>query len=132
MKNHPARLEPGKGKYMLYFILNERAVSPLQNSFHKIGGASEKKIEQALFFPLGLHYLCKNYLFMEKDEIQKLTYSEAVAELEKIVREMQSDACSIDNLSRLTSRSLELLKVCKAKLLSTDEELKKILAELEA
>lgn len=99
---------------------------------HKIGGASEKKIEQALFFPLGLHYLCKNYLFMEKDEIQKLTYSEAVAELEKIVREMQSDACSIDNLSRLTSRSLELLKVCKAKLLSTDEELKKILAELEA
>lgn len=26
MKNHPARLEPGKGKYMLYFILNERAV----------------------------------------------------------------------------------------------------------
>ena len=101
-------------------------------AFNKIGGASEKKIEQALFFPLGLHYLCKNYLFMEKDEIQKLTYSEAVAELEKIVREMQSDACSIDNLSRLTSRSLELLKVCKAKLLSTDEELKKILAELEA
>ena len=89
-------------------------------AFNKIGGASEKKIEQALFFPLGLHYLCKNYLFMEKDEIQKLTYSEAVAELEKIVREMQSDACSIDNLSRLTSRSLELLKVCKAKLLSTD------------
>ena len=101
-------------------------------AFNKIGGASEKKIEQALFFPLGLHYLCKNYLFMEKDEIQKLTYSEAVAELEKIVREMQSDACSIDNLSRLTSRSLELLKVCKAKLLSTDEELKKIIAELEA
>ena len=101
-------------------------------AFDKIGGASEKKIEQALFFPLGLNYLCKNYLFMEKDEIQKLTYSEAVAELEKIVREMQSDACSIDNLSRLTSRSLELLKVCKAKLLSTDEELKKILAELEA
>ena len=101
-------------------------------AFDKIGGASEKKIEQALFFPLGLPYLCKNYLFMEKDEIQKLTYSEAVAELEKIVREMQSDACSIDNLSRLTSRSLELLKVCKAKLLSTDEELKKILAELEA
>ena len=105
---------------------------PVESRFNKIGGASEKKIEQALFFPLGLHYLCKNYLFMEKDEIQKLTYSEAVAELEKIVREMQSDACSIDNLSRLTSRSLELLKVCKAKLLSTDEELKKILAELEA
>ncbi len=69
---------------------------------------------------------------MEQEDLKKLTYTEAVAELEKIVREMQSDACSIDNLSRLTSRSLELLKICKAKLLSTDEELKKILAELEA
>ena len=69
---------------------------------------------------------------MEQEELQKLTYSEAVAELEKIVREMQSETCGIDNLSRLTSRSLELLKICKARLLSTDEELKKILAELEA
>ena len=32
--------------------------SLLALSFHKIGGASGKKIEQALFFPLGLHYLC--------------------------------------------------------------------------
>ena len=32
--------------------------SRLALSFHKIGGASGKKIEQALFFPLGLHYLC--------------------------------------------------------------------------
>ncbi len=27
-------------------------------SFHKIGGGSEKKIVQALFFSLTLHYLC--------------------------------------------------------------------------
>ena len=64
----------------------------------------------------------------EKD--QKMTYSEAIAELEKIVKEMQSENCSIDNLSAYTSRSLELLKKCKAKLLTTDEELKKILTEL--
>lgn len=64
----------------------------------------------------------------EKD--QKMTYSEAIAELEKIVKEMQSENCSIDNLSAYTSRSLELLKICKAKLLTTDEELKKILTEL--
>ena len=47
------------------------------------------------------------------------------------LREMQSENCSIDNLSALTSRSLELLKVCKAKLQSTDAEVKKILATLE-
>ena len=45
-----------------------------------------------------------------------LTYSQAIAELEKIVREIQSENCSIDNLSTLTSRSLELLKICTAKL----------------
>ena len=64
----------------------------------------------------------------EKD--QKMTYSQAIGELEKIVKEMQSENCSIDNLSANTTRSLELLKICKAKLQSTDEELKKILNEL--
>lgn len=64
----------------------------------------------------------------EKD--QKMTYSQAIGELEKIVKEMQSENCSIDNLSAYTTRSLELLKICKAKLQSTDEELKKILNEL--
>lgn len=64
----------------------------------------------------------------EKDN--QMTYSQAIAELEKIVREMQSENCSIDNLSAYTTRSLQLLKICKAKLLNTDEELKKILAEL--
>ena len=65
------------------------------------------------------------------DDLKTMSYSEAIAELERIVREMQSDSCSIDNLSRYTSRSLALLKVCQEKLLATDEELKKILAELE-
>lgn len=68
---------------------------------------------------------------MENND-EKLTYSAAISELEKIVREIQSDSCSIDNLSALTTRSLKLLKFCKSKLLTTDEELKKILAELEA
>lgn len=68
---------------------------------------------------------------MENND-EKLTFSAAISELEKIVREMQSDSCSIDNLSALTTRSLKLLKFCKSKLLTTDEELKKILAELEA
>ena len=67
---------------------------------------------------------------MEED-INKLTYSEAVGELEHIVQQMQSNDCSIDNLSKLTARSLQLLKVCKAKLTTTDEELKKILTELD-
>ena len=58
------------------------------------------------------------------------TYSEAVTELEEIVKQMQSNECSIDNLSELTTRSLELLQYCKDKLTKTDEELKKIFANL--
>ncbi len=65
------------------------------------------------------------------EENNKLTYTQAVNELEEIVRKMQSPDCSIDNLSKYTARSLELLKVCKTKLTTTDEELKKILAEFE-
>ena len=65
------------------------------------------------------------------DNNKPLTYSAAMAELEEIVKKMQSPDCSIDNLSTYTARSLELLKVCKAKLTATARELHKILKELE-
>ena len=52
--------------------------------------------------------------------------------LQRIVAEMQSENCSIDNLSEYTVRALELLKFCKAKLTATDEKLRKILDELES
>lgn len=65
------------------------------------------------------------------DNNKQLTYSAAMAELEEIVKKMQSPDCSIDNLSTYTARSLELLKVCKAKLTATDSELQKILKELD-
>ena len=61
---------------------------------------------------------------------EQITYSKAISELEDIIRKMQSNACSIDNLSQLTSRSLQLLTICKDKLTKTDEELKKILSQL--
>ena len=67
---------------------------------------------------------------MENQDISKMTYTQAVTELEEIVKKMQSPECSIDNLSQYTARSLELLKVCKAKLTATDEELKKVLDEM--
>ena len=67
---------------------------------------------------------------MDIQDISKMTYTQAITELEEIVKKMQSPECSIDNLSQYTARSLELLKVCKAKLTATDEELKKVLAEM--
>ena len=68
---------------------------------------------------------------MEEKDPTKMTYAEAIAELDTIVREMQSERCGIDNLSALTTRSLALLKVCKDRLTATDEEIKKILSTIE-
>ncbi|HIX26561.1 MAG TPA: exodeoxyribonuclease VII small subunit [Candidatus Barnesiella excrementigallinarum] len=60
----------------------------------------------------------------------KPTYAEAVAELEGIIKKLQNNEYEIDELQKCTARSLELLKFCKAKLFETDEELQKILNEL--
>lgn len=64
---------------------------------------------------------------MGKNDIK---YSEAIAELEAITAKMQSPDCDIDSLASLTSRALELLKICKDKLFKTDEEVKKCLQTL--
>ena len=60
----------------------------------------------------------------------EITYQKAISELEQIIQKMQSNQCTIDELSALTSRSLQLLTICKNKLIKTDEELKKILSQL--
>lgn len=64
---------------------------------------------------------------MEKKELK---YSEAIAELEAITAKMQSPDCDIDSLASLTSRALELLKICKQKLFKTDEEVRRCLETL--
>lgn len=63
--------------------------------------------------------------------VKDLTYNEAFAELDAILRLMQSDQCDIDRLASLTRRATELIAECRSRLTATDEELKTILAELE-
>jgi exodeoxyribonuclease VII small subunit len=63
--------------------------------------------------------------------VNELTYNQAVAELESILRLMQSDECDIDRLAALTRRATELIAECRKRLVATDEELKAILADLE-
>ena len=60
----------------------------------------------------------------------EITYQKAIGELEQIIQKMQSNQCTIDELSALTTRSLQLHTNRKNKLTKTDEELKKILAQL--
>lgn len=59
-----------------------------------------------------------------------MKYTEAIAELEEILRKMQQPDCDIDLLSEYTSRALTLLKECKERLTKTDEEVRRSLEEL--
>ena len=59
------------------------------------------------------------------------TYSAAVEELEKIVAMLQSDNCKIDELKSYAQKSVELIKFCKSHLTQTDEEVKKLLENIE-
>ncbi len=42
-------------------------------------------------------------------EVKDLTYTQAVSELEGILRKMQSDDCDIDSLASMTRRATEQL-----------------------
>lgn len=62
--------------------------------------------------------------------MEEMTYTQAVNELEELVKKMQDPECSIDNLSQYTKRSKELLEFCKKRLTATDDELKRILGDI--
>jgi len=68
---------------------------------------------------------------MEENNNNNLTYTQAVTELEQLVVKMQDPQCSIDNLSAYTRRSKQLLDICRSKLTQADQELQKILTDLQ-
>ena len=60
------------------------------------------------------------------------TYSDAFAELQQIVADIEDGEISVDELSEKVKRASELIAVCKKKLTSTEEDVNQILKELEA
>lgn len=63
--------------------------------------------------------------------VKELSYTQAVSELDAILRMMQGDECDIDRLTDYTRRATELLTECRSRLTTTDEQLRSILAQLE-
>ncbi|HRH02706.1 MAG: exodeoxyribonuclease VII small subunit [Bacteroidetes bacterium] len=61
----------------------------------------------------------------------KPSYTEAFAELQTIVSEIEDGEISVDELSQKVKRAALLIKICKAKLSTTEEDVNKILKELE-
>lgn len=58
-------------------------------------------------------------------------YTEAFEELQNIVSEIEQGEISVDELSDKVKRAAVLIKICKAKLFTTEEDVARILKELE-
>ena len=58
-------------------------------------------------------------------------YAEAFEELQQIVADIEGGEISVDELSSKVKRAAELIKICKKKLSSTEEDVNAILKELE-
>ncbi len=63
--------------------------------------------------------------------MEKLTYSEAKKELETIVAAIESGEPDVDALTEKVKRASELIAFCKEKLTKTDEELQKLLDDID-
>ena len=61
---------------------------------------------------------------------EKLTYSQAIEELEVIISDIENEDISVDELSEKVKRASKLIQVCKEALQTTEEEVKRILEEL--
>lgn len=57
---------------------------------------------------------------------KKLTYAEAMAELEVILARLRSDELSVDDLAKSVARATELIAECRAILTTTEEEVEKL------
>lgn len=59
------------------------------------------------------------------------SYKEAVEKLRRIVAEIEQGDLDVDLLSDKVKEASRLIKLCKEKLYKADEEVKKVLEELE-
>jgi exodeoxyribonuclease VII small subunit len=62
---------------------------------------------------------------------EEIKYTDAFEELLKIVGDIEDGEISVDELSIKVKRAAELIKICKSKLTSTEEDVNQILKELE-
>ncbi|MFA7272309.1 MAG: exodeoxyribonuclease VII small subunit [Crocinitomicaceae bacterium] len=60
----------------------------------------------------------------------EISYDKAFDELQQIVSDMEEGEIGVDELSVKVKRASELIKICKEKLSSTEEDVSKILKGL--
>lgn len=58
---------------------------------------------------------------------KELTYTEAAAEIERILARLRNEELDVDELAAQVKRAAELIARCKAQLLKTEAEVNRIL-----
>ena len=62
---------------------------------------------------------------------KKLSYKEAVTEIEEILEQIETGELDVDELSEKVKRVSLLVSMCREKLHNTEEEIEKILGEMD-
>mgnify|MGYP002517114433 CR=1 FL=1 len=57
---------------------------------------------------------------------KKITYTEAMAEIEKILNSLQSADCDVELLAQKVKRASELISLCRTKLRKAEQEVEKL------
>jgi exodeoxyribonuclease VII small subunit len=67
----------------------------------------------------------------KKTPAKKLSFGEAVSEVEEILAGLEQDEVDIDRLGEEVRRAVELIQVCREKLEKTDGEVRELVAGLQ-
>ena len=62
---------------------------------------------------------------------EKMSYTEAFEELQRLVNDIESGEISVDLLAEKVKRAATLIKICRQKLTTTEAEVNQILKGLE-
>ncbi len=62
---------------------------------------------------------------------KKITYQDAIAEIENILAKIENKELDVDELADNVKKVSTLIKICKDKLYKTEEEVEKILNQMD-
>ncbi|HBS86049.1 MAG: exodeoxyribonuclease VII small subunit [Bacteroidetes bacterium GWF2_38_335] len=62
---------------------------------------------------------------------KKQSYSEAIAEIESIIHDIENNKFDVDELSGKVKRVTELIRFCKDTLHKTEKDIEKIMSEID-
>jgi len=63
---------------------------------------------------------------------QQIKYGEAIQEIEKILNQIEQEELDVDDLTSKVQRVSELLTICRKKLRTTEQEVEKIMKDIES